>query len=618
MNGNDPYDPSSGRGRAERDYDPLTDPWWGASALAGEDASVPPQDPSPGADDVSQRAFRSEDPMPPAQGGRVGESAGSGEGAEQRPRGRRRRSEPPQAEGPAAGGPARSEDVARERPRGRRRRTEPDQSADTSGRQGTGSLPADGTPDTDGSFPGEADGEGPAGLEEVSFSRRLDFDAVPVRRKRSRPADDAPDVPGEDADPVDTEAPRRRRRRRGTAGGAESAVPAGEDREEEHDQEERSSRQRSTAGRRRSERGRGGRGRSTRRAAEPRKRRRPRLRWLAVGAVLVVLLAGGGYVLVRDHVFPSDYEGKGTGSVEVTIPEGASGAEIGRLLAEQNVVASANAFTGALSDSDAEALRPGAYEMRKQMSAEAAIALLLDPESRMGAQVTLQEGWRASRILDELADSTALSRDELQEAYEDPQSLGLPDYAERGPEGYLFPETYAVSPNDDATDVLSTMVEQYRSVAEETELEELADERGLSPNELMSVAAVVQTEAGSTEDMPKIARVIYNRLDEDMELGMDSTCFYVIEEYGIALNDEQRTACTEADSDYATYGRTGLPAGPINSPGKEAILASLNPAEGDWLYFVATDPENGVTEFAETRSEFRDLKAEFEANREDQ
>lgn len=611
MNSTDPYGSSSGGERAGRDYDPLTDPWWGTSALAGEDASVPPQDPPPATDGVSQRAFRPGGTVPPAQDGQARENTGSGEGTEQRSRGRRRRSEPPQAEGPAADGPARSADVAHERPRGRRRRTEPEQSTDVSDHQGTGAFPASGSPETDGFLPGQADDDGTAGLEEASFSRRLDFDAVPVRRKRSGPEYEAPDPSEEEADAAETRSPRRRRRR-GKTEGTEGAAPA----EEEHNREERSSREGSTAGRRRSERGR--RGRSTRRTAEPQKRRRPRLRWLVVGGALVVLLAGGGYVLVRDQVFPSDYEGEGTGSVEVTIPEGASGAEIGRVLAEQDVVASANAFTNSLSDSDAEALQPGAYEMQKQMSAEAAIALLIDPQTRMGAQVTLQEGWRASRILDELADQTDLSRDELQKAYDNPQNLGLPDYAEHGPEGYLFPNTYAVSSQDDATGVLSTMVEQYRSVAEETELVELADERGLSPNELMSVAAMVQTEAGSTEDMPKIARVIYNRLEEDMELGMDSTCFYVIEEYGIALDDEQRTACTEADSDYATYGRTGLPAGPINSPGKEAILASLNPAEGDWLYFVATDPENGVTEFADTRSEFRDLKEEFEANREDE
>ena len=331
-------------------------------------------------------------------------------------------------------------------------------------------------------------------------------------------------------------------------------------------------------------------------------------------AVLVLVIAGGGFGVARLYVFPADHEGEGSGEVSFVIEEGDSGATVAENLADANVVASKRAFTNALAAVPDQDLTPGTYRLAEEMSGEHAVEALFDSENRLGGRVSIPEGLRAERIMASIAEQTAISEADLQEAYEQTEELDLPDYATEGPEGYLFPSTYRFEPDAEALSVLKTMVTQYRQTVEEIDLESRAEEAGYDPNEIMAIASIVQAESGSAEDMPKISRVVHNRLDVDMPLQMDSTCFYAIDDYGIALDDDQLAECEADTSGFDTYYSTGLIPGPFVAPGVDAIEAALEPEEGDWLYFVATDPENGVTEFTDSHDEFEDLKARFQEN----
>ena len=333
-----------------------------------------------------------------------------------------------------------------------------------------------------------------------------------------------------------------------------------------------------------------------------------------LAAVLVLVVAGGGFGVARLYVFPADYEGEGSGEVTFVIEEGESGATVAQNLADENVVASVRSFTNALGAVPDQELTPGSYRLAEEMSGEHAVEALLDPDNRLGGRVSIPEGLRAERIMESVAEQTAISEGELQEAYEQTEELNLPDYATEGPEGYLFPSTYRFEPDAEALSVLKTMVTQHRQIAEELELEERSAETGYDPNEIMAIASIVQAESGSVDDMPKISRVVHNRLDIDMPLQMDSTCFYAIDDYGIALNNDQLAECEADTSGFDTYYSAGLIPGPFVAPGVDAIEAALEPEEGEWLYFVATDPENGVTEFTDSHEEFEELKERFQEN----
>ncbi|GII04529.1 endolytic transglycosylase MltG [Planobispora takensis] len=348
-----------------------------------------------------------------------------------------------------------------------------------------------------------------------------------------------------------------------------------------------------------------------------RRRRRNKGGFLAPMLAVIVLVGGlggagyYGYTWLRGVVTVEDYTGSGTGEVTVEIKQGQSASDVARTLEEQGVVKSARAFTEAIAEAGkSSSLQPGVYTLRKQMSAAAAVELL-DPSKQLLDRVTLKEGLRLSDTLSTLAKATGKPLKEFQAAAKDTAALGLPAYAKGRLEGYAFPATYDVTPKMSAADILTAMVDRFNQTAEKDRLVAESKTLGRTPHEIMIIASIVQAESGSVDDMGKIARVIYNRLQEGRKLEMDSTLFYGLNRYGIAATNAE----LESKSPYNTYRRIGLPPGPISNPGDHAIQAALKPAKGDWIWFVTTDPSRGITKFASTESEFLRLKAEFEKNR---
>jgi UPF0755 protein len=228
------------------------------------------------------------------------------------------------------------------------------------------------------------------------------------------------------------------------------------------------------------------------------------------------------------------------------------------------------------------------------MKASLAYALLLSPSARVQNRITIPEGWRLSQILAALDAHSGIPAADFRQALANPGTLGLPSYANGKPEGYLFPATYDIQPNMTATAVLQAMVQQFNSYAASINLPAAAARANLTPNELVTVASLLQAEGGRLSDYPKIARVIYNRLAAGMPLQFDSTVLYGLGQFGTTVTNAQ----IQSQTPYNTYLHKGLPPGPIDSPGNAAIQAALHPAAGDWLYFVTG--KNGVTRFSAT------------------
>ncbi|WP_353507858.1 endolytic transglycosylase MltG [Intrasporangium sp.] len=349
--------------------------------------------------------------------------------------------------------------------------------------------------------------------------------------------------------------------------------------------------------------------------AAKRRRTSPRskpsvLRRLAV-IVLALAIVGGGvaiaYTYLRPVVVgffePNDYPGPGSGSVRVTVAHGAGGSAIATALVEQDVVKTTKAFIEAAKDDPKSAgIQPGVYEMRSQMSATDALAVLVDPANRIVTKVVVPEGKWAKEVYPILSAATGIPVADYAKAAKDAAALGLPASAKGNVEGYLFPASYEFEPDTTAVDHLRTMV------AESTErLEAL----GVTPEKMertMIVASLVEAEARFAEDRPKVARVVENRLAQKMPLQFDSTVNYAIGKHGITTTDEDRAS----KSPYNTYQVTGLPPGPIGNPGESAIQAAAQPAPGPWLYFVTVDPTKGTTKFAVTYEEHQANVAEFQ------
>ncbi|MFI6512820.1 endolytic transglycosylase MltG [Streptosporangium sp. NPDC050855] len=328
----------------------------------------------------------------------------------------------------------------------------------------------------------------------------------------------------------------------------------------------------------------------------------PRPMWplLAGAGALVVAAGAAGLIVVRPYLAPADFEGQGSGQVVVEIPRGASAAEIGRTLADAGVVASARAFVRRAEEQDrTDTLHPGRFRMRRGMEAAAALDLLAAPGSRMVRTVTIPEGLRLPELLDRLAEDTDLRRADLVRAAADEQALDLPRYAGSA-EGFLFPATYEIEAGTTAPELLAAMVERYKQVAEAIDLEDRAERRRLTPLQAVTVASIVQAEGGRDPDYPKIARVIYNRIRAGTPLQLDTTVLYAQRRRTLEVSQKD----TEMRSPYNTYLRPGLPPGPIANPGEKALIAALQPDQGDWFWFVTTNPEHRITKFTDKESEF--------------
>jgi UPF0755 protein len=346
------------------------------------------------------------------------------------------------------------------------------------------------------------------------------------------------------------------------------------------------------------------------RAARNRRRRRRRRAssFVAVVIALAVLVGAGAfaYMAGRDWLEeafspPPDYPGPGEGSVLIEVESGQTSTEIADTLAEEDVVASVDAFMDEARTEEKTALiQAGFYEMKRKMSARGALTVLIDPENIVQDVVTVPEGYIVSETLQRIAKQTDIPLRRLERAAADPARLGLPAYAENELEGFLFPATYPLPPNASAREVLTSMVDRFKQAARDHELEAGADELGLTPREVVTVASIVQAEARRAEDFPKVARVIYNRLEADTRLQMDSTVHYAV---GKAGDVATTAADRRSTSRYNTYRVTGLPPGPINSPGEQALTAALEPADGDWMFFVTVNIETGETKFAENEAD---------------
>jgi UPF0755 protein len=290
------------------------------------------------------------------------------------------------------------------------------------------------------------------------------------------------------------------------------------------------------------------------------------------------------------------------------VQPGEGAVELAPTLVKLGIIAAADPFSAAAEASKSpDGLEPGYFRLRKHMNAALAYQMLISPSSRIQSTVTIPEGLRQVNIIRVLGEKTPLGLKAYTSAIKNTGALGLPYYAGGKPQGYLFPDTYSVAPHETALQVLQGMVTSFKQEATSANLVAVAKKDNFTPAQIVIEASLIQAEGGRLQDFPKIARVIDNRLNDGIKLQLDSTVLFALGTYGIQATDQQ----LNVNSPYNTYRHTGLPPGPIDSPGAAAINAALHPAKGDWIYFVTVDPKTGLTKFTDSSAEFTVLQNEL-------
>jgi UPF0755 protein len=328
---------------------------------------------------------------------------------------------------------------------------------------------------------------------------------------------------------------------------------------------------------------------------------------------IVFGLLGGGFIAANLYlrsvgVWGSSDPGK---AVLVQIPKGAGTEGIGEILEEAGVIDSAFGFRiAAFTEGGVTDIQAGKHQIPTGLTAPDALDALIGstPQTDVAVNVTFPEGLWLTDFARRLQRDTHLSADRFLEVLESGKvrSKYLPK-GEVSMEGLLFPSTYQVIERDTELDVAKRLVKEFEERAAQVGLDDTSA-LNITPYEAITVASMIEAEARFDEERPMIARVIYNRINQDMTLGIDATVYYALGEHKPSLTSTD----LEVDSPYNTRKYPGIPPTPIGAAGEESLRAAVEPADGDWLYYVVEDCA-GHHAFSVGYDEFLQNKAAYEA-----
>lgn len=373
--------------------------------------------------------------------------------------------------------------------------------------------------------------------------------------------------------------------------------------------------------------------RSQRMRAQRGRRRRRVTASVALATFVVIVVAAVFLGSKLWHsVFGSgdDYTGAGRNDIVIQVHDGDSTTAIGQTLHEHQVVATLRAFLGAAhGNSSLASIQPGFYKLRTEIPAADAVRRLTDPQNRVG-KLVIPEGRQLDDVQDVKTNAVTegifslisrascvqldgqrrcVSAEDLRQAAANvsPSLLNVPDWAakqvaemngdHRRLEGLIAPGTWNIDPSGSPQEILAVLIEASASHYAQNGLLDTATQLKMSPYQILIVASLVQRES-KPADFPKVARVIYNRLQVRQNLEFDSTVNYPLDRQEVATTDADRASATP----WNTYVNEGLPATPICSPGDPALNAAVRPDPGDWLYFVTVDMQ-GTTLFTKDYQE---------------
>jgi uncharacterized YceG family protein len=305
------------------------------------------------------------------------------------------------------------------------------------------------------------------------------------------------------------------------------------------------------------------------------------------------------------------FHGDGSGKVAVTIPKGASVSEVGEILDEKGVIDSSTFFQLRVTlEGKRSSLYPGHYTLASGMSYGAAIEALDTPPLKRTLTVTIPEGYsrsQAAQLVEEDGIEGSYTKATVKSKYLDPASYG--GKGAKDLEGFLFPDTFEMKPNAPVDDLVQLQLQDFRKKIKQVDMG-YAKSKNLTVFDVLVIASMIEREAGIPSQRKQVAAVVYNRLHEGMPLGIDATIRFATGNYTKPLTESELAV----DSPYNTRTNQGLPPGPINSPGLEAIEAAAHPSKDDYLFYVNKPNTCGELAFSKTEAEFEaDVAAYNEA-----
>ena len=343
-------------------------------------------------------------------------------------------------------------------------------------------------------------------------------------------------------------------------------------------------------------------------------------------ALLVIVLVGGFFTwnYIKGETQPVDTAQ--TELVSFEIEQGASVKEVSKALEEEGIIRNSKLFNFYLKFKNVSGSKSGLYHVSKSMTLDEIIAELSGQgkdKDQNATKVLIREGEQLTEIAKEVEKSTKYTAEDFMAKVQDEDFLRY--LVQKFPklltqsyngyqvkyvlEGYLFPATYDMNDSKTLQMLITEMVAKTDEVMSKYYDKILASDYTLQ--EIMALASLIEKEGTKLEDRKKISSVFHNRIKENMKIQTDVSVQYALGEHKEALS----LSDLEVDSPYNLYQNYGVGPGPYNSPSEDAIVAAMEPAETDYLYFLA-DIKTKEIYYAKTYEEHLELKAKYIDNKE--
>jgi len=307
------------------------------------------------------------------------------------------------------------------------------------------------------------------------------------------------------------------------------------------------------------------------------------------------------------------FHGDGSGKVQVTIPKGSSVSEVGDLLADEDVIDNSTLFQARVTLAGKRSeIYSGNFTLASNMSYGAAIDALSVPPVKRTVTVTIPEGYtrsQAAQVAEEAGVLGDYTKATLKSRYLDPAEYGGKNAKDL--EGFLFPDTFELKPTAPVADLVQLQLQDFKRRIKGVSMK-YAKSKNLTVFDVLTIASMVEDEAGVDSQRGLVASVIYNRLHEGMPLGIDAAIRFATGNYTEPLTESELAI----DSPYNSRTNVGLPPGPISNPGLASIEAAAHPPKTEYLFYVTTPGACGKLTFAKTEAEFEAAVDKYNSARE--
>ncbi len=252
-------------------------------------------------------------------------------------------------------------------------------------------------------------------------------------------------------------------------------------------------------------------------------------------------------------------------------------------------------------------IKAGEYLISTRMSPEELLMNMVSGKVVL-YRFTIPEGYSLAQIADVIVRNGWGTRDDFLNLTKDPEFIHSLGMDAQTLEGYLYPETYFFPKGAELKKIISAMINRFNKVYT-PQWKTRAEELGLSIHQVVTLASIIEKETGNASERPVIASVFHNRLNKKMRLESDPTVIYGIPNFNGDITKKDLMTVTP----YNTYKISGLPPGPIASPGAKSLEAALYPAQTPFLFFVSKN--NGSHQFSRTMEEHEQAVRQYQLSR---